>query len=94
LEGLAPKANHTCIASLAGICHQRMLVERSRLVIRGLEDGWAAHGGFGGGDDGEVFPGYAQKNLPSKRERVSNCEPIKQTAMSLHDCDVIVMYVG
>jgi hypothetical protein len=32
-----------------------VLVQRPCLVIAGLEDSWAAHRRFGGGDDGEVL---------------------------------------
>lgn len=47
----------TCIARLAGKGHQVVLVEGAGLIVGGFEDGCTAHGGFGGGDDGEVFTG-------------------------------------
>jgi hypothetical protein len=45
----------TCVAGLATVCHQSVLVQRPCLVIAGLEDSWAAHRRLGGGDDGEVL---------------------------------------
>jgi hypothetical protein len=45
----------TCVAGLATVCHQCVLVQWPCLVIAGLEDSWAAHRGLGGGDDGEVL---------------------------------------
>ncbi len=41
-----------------------MLVEGPGLVFGGLEDGCAAHGCFGGGDEGEVFACDAEEDLP------------------------------
>jgi len=45
------------VAWLAGEGEERVLVEGARLVISGLEDRDATHGGFGGGDEGEVSAG-------------------------------------
>lgn len=45
----------TCVAGLATVCHQGVLVQRPCLVVGGLEDGRATHRGLGGGDDGEVL---------------------------------------
>lgn len=47
-----------------------MLVQFTGLVIRGLEDSGASHGGFGGGDEGEVLPRDTKQNLP---EPISAC---------------------
>jgi len=41
-----------------------VLVEGPGLVFGGLEDGCAAHGCFGGGDEGEVFACDAEEDLP------------------------------
>jgi hypothetical protein len=34
-----------------------MLVQLTGLVVGGLEDGGASHGGFRGGDEGEILAG-------------------------------------
>lgn len=44
-----------CITCLSRESHQRVLVQFAGLVIGGLEDGGASHGGFGSGDEGEVL---------------------------------------
>lgn len=49
----------TSITGFSRECHQRVCVQCPRLVVGGLEDGGASHGGFGRGDDGEVFPRYS-----------------------------------
>lgn len=54
------EVEHTGIASLAGQAHQNVLAQRASLVVRGLEDGCAAHGRLGSGDDGEVLASDAE----------------------------------
>jgi len=58
----APAENriHTGISSFPRICHQRVFVENSRLVIRSLENGSTSHSSLGGGDDGEVLASDTQ----------------------------------
>lgn len=51
------------VASLSGECHQGVLVERAGFVVAGFEDGGTAHGGFGGGDDGEISTGEAEEDF-------------------------------
>lgn len=41
-----------------------MLAQWASLVVRGLEDGCAAHGRLGSGDDGEVLASDAEKHVP------------------------------
>lgn len=53
----------TCIPGFAAESHEVVLVQISGLVICSFEDGCAAHGGFGGGDDGEVAACYAEQDL-------------------------------
>lgn len=45
----------TSVSSFPSIRHDRVIAELSGLVVGGFEDGHAAHGGFGGGDDREVL---------------------------------------
>ena len=45
----------TRITRFARECHQRVRVEAPGLVVGGFENGGTSHGGFGGGDDGEVL---------------------------------------
>lgn len=47
-----------------------MRVQYSGLVIGGFEDGGASHGGFRGGDDGEVLARNTQKDLPRHRSEL------------------------
>ena len=54
----------TGVAGLAGEGHEVVLVQRPRLVVGRLEDRGAAHGSLGGRDEGEVFAGDAQEDLP------------------------------
>lgn len=44
-----------------------MSVELSGFVIRCLEDGCASHCGLGGGNQGIIFTGDAEKDLPSTK---------------------------
>ena len=59
----------TCVSRLSRESHERVLVQRPRLVVRSLEDGGASHGSLGGRDEGEVLARDSQKNLP-----VAMCE--------------------
>ena len=52
------------VAGLAAEGHDGGGRELARLVIGGLEDRGAAHGGFGGGDYGEIQAGEAKENFP------------------------------
>ena len=45
----------TGVSCLTRVGHQIVLVQTAGFVVGGLEDGDAAHGRFGRGDDGEVF---------------------------------------
>jgi hypothetical protein len=47
--------SRTGVTSFAREGHQRMCVQHPGLVVGGFEDGGASHGGFRGGDEGEVL---------------------------------------
>ena len=47
----------TCVTSFARVCHQGVLVQLPRLVIRGFKDRGAAHRRLGSCDNGEVLAG-------------------------------------
>lgn len=53
-----------CVSGLSRVRHERVLVERSGLVVGGLEDRHAAHGGFGRRDQGKVLACDSEKDLP------------------------------
>ena len=59
------------VACLAAEGHDGGGGELARLVVRGLEDRGAAHGGFGGGDYGEVTAGEAKEDFPRRVIRES-----------------------
>ena len=66
-------AFHTCIARLAGVGHQRVLVELSRLVVGGLEDRRTAHGSLGCCNDGEVLARDSKEDLPMELSASASC---------------------
>jgi len=49
----------TGVSCFANERHQGVFVQCSRLVVRGLEYGRAAHGGFRGRDEGKVLARYS-----------------------------------
>jgi hypothetical protein len=56
----SPRAAHTSVTSFARECHQGVLVQLAGLVVGGLKDSGASHGGFGSGDEGKVLAGDTQ----------------------------------
>ena len=67
---LPKQEGRTGISSLSRVCHQRMLVQWSRFVIRGLQDGGSSHGSLGSCHQGEVLARDAQKDLPGSKSAV------------------------
>jgi hypothetical protein len=59
------EGRHTGVASLASQAHEDVLAQGAGLVVRGLEDGCAAHGRLGSGDDGKVLASDAEKHVPA-----------------------------
>jgi hypothetical protein len=57
-------AGGTSVAGLARVRHQRLGVQRPRLVVLRLEDGDAAHGRVGRSNQRKVLSSDAEKNLP------------------------------
>lgn len=52
------------VAWLAREGEEGVLVQLPGLVVGRLEDGGTAHGGFAGGDDGEIAAGEAKEDFP------------------------------
>jgi hypothetical protein len=50
----------TRVTSFTGEGHEGVCVQRAGLVVFGFQDGGTSHGGFGRGDEGEVFPRDSQ----------------------------------
>ena len=63
-EGVRWGGGCTGVARFADERHEGVFVQFARLVVVDFEDRGASHGGFGGDDDGAVFAGDAEEDLP------------------------------
>ena len=52
------------VACFAAEGEEVLTIQGAGLVVAGFEDGGAAHGGFGGGDEDEVRACYAEEDFP------------------------------